>query len=459
MRSSTFFGGFLLAFLVATSQEEDAIEATEVIGAKKKIETVQAKKARAITQKYGLSPRKTRVSTDPCTDVFCEWPLCTDGATPVITFPDCCPSCPETVTIDLCAGILCDLPSCSDGAIPETKPDACCPSCPDLMVLLPSNSNEAQTLLPVQINLTGIVDYLKKEFAHNLTAFQIKIEQQERHLKEELEQQEQQIVASQTKIRQLEEEVESLKENRPSPTTDGGRPSLTTANVEYVTSSATDVSTGPCIDAMCEWPFCTDGATPVTLPGDCCPSCPETEPEGWRMIQMKKGQDKNFATRGWNDYKNGFGSPGLSSTFYWRGLEWLHTKTKCGKWQIKLLWKYRTEEGKPKHTEQFDDFKIDSEAHGYRLHLGDRPRLGGYSRYRKLGLFSYNNGYNFTTIDRDISGCSNRFKGGWWFKRCYYLCLNCNRGEDTRGDWKKDSMFTSETYMFIRKVSRNENCN
>ena len=37
---------------------------------------------------------------------------------------------------------------------------------------------------------------------------------------------------------------------------------------------------------------------------------------------------------------------------------------------------------------------------------------------------SYNNGYSFSTHDRDSNNCAEIGQGGWWYKRCTYSNLN-----------------------------------
>jgi hypothetical protein len=79
----------------------------------------------------------------------------------------------------------------------------------------------------------------------------------------------------------------------------------------------------------------------------------------------------------------------------------------------------------------YEDFWIDSEAEGYRLHVS------GYSGTVGDAL-SKHNGMKFSTkdVDNDEVGahikqfktwdgsCAKRFNGAWWFYKCYQSNLN-----------------------------------
>ncbi len=66
--------------------------------------------------------------TCSCELIDCAYPVCSDGATPVVQPGDCCPSCPVPVTA--CKGVECQPPSpCADGYVYERPAGACCSGC------------------------------------------------------------------------------------------------------------------------------------------------------------------------------------------------------------------------------------------------------------------------------------------------------------------------------------------
>ena len=61
-------------------------------------------------------------------------------------------------------------------------------------------------------------------------------------------------------------------------------------------------------------------------------------------------------------------------------------------------------------TFNLSTFRIDGEADGYKLHIGNFSGNAGDS-------FSYHNGMEFSTIEKGPSKhCANSYKGGWWYK-------------------------------------------
>lgn len=134
----------------------------------------------------------------------------------------------------------------------------------------------------------------------------------------------------------------------------------------------------------------------------------------WTLIQKRWNGSLDF-NRKYQEYADGFGSPAGE---FWIGNEALHrlTSHNCSSLQVKM----QDVSGKSWHAE-YEHFNIGSESSGYRL------SIGGYSG-NASNAFEYQNGMEFSTIDRDrdISkiNCAADYEGGWWFSRCQHANLN-----------------------------------
>ncbi|XP_059162801.1 fibrinogen-like protein A isoform X2 [Physella acuta] len=126
----------------------------------------------------------------------------------------------------------------------------------------------------------------------------------------------------------------------------------------------------------------------------------------------------NFS-RGWVDYKIGFGS---FDGDFWIGNDWISYLTHNGYSELRCHFKYK---GKSMYK-VYRDFKVGTEADLYRLHFNNKTD-------DPQDLFTYNNGMAFSTFDRDndISKrhCAERCVGGWWYKSCTYIKVT--------GDWTR----------------------
>ncbi|XP_038137857.1 microfibril-associated glycoprotein 4-like [Cyprinodon tularosa] len=155
---------------------------------------------------------------------------------------------------------------------------------------------------------------------------------------------------------------------------------------------------------------------------------------GWVVLQRRTEGVLSFH-RGWRDYKYGFGS---MDDDHWLGLEKVHllTKEKYKKWTVRVdLWDH---EGGTAYAE-YNNFKIGSDATAYRLQVG---RYSGTAGDAIRGAYAGidQNGFGFSTIDRDNDGCSPCIfgdiaelecafseGGAWWYSSCGSASLN--------GDW------------------------
>ena len=177
---------------------------------------------------------------------------------------------------------------------------------------------------------------------------------------------------------------------------------------------------------------------------------------GWTVIQRRADieprQDFNLY---WPDYRRGFGN--LSAEFWW-GLEKLQQLTSSPYRQYELLVNLADFDGGRRHA-TYRQFRVASEAEGYRLFVADYTGDAGDSLRR-------HSGQKFSTKDRDqdkssIGHCAQALKGGWWFDACYDSNLNgpylsgqqVKYGGVIWHHWRGDRYSLKETEMKIRPVN------
>lgn len=146
---------------------------------------------------------------------------------------------------------------------------------------------------------------------------------------------------------------------------------------------------------------------------------------GWTVLQKRSGPAVSFH-RNWAEYKNGFGDV---TKDHWLGLQKAFSvnKDKTKKWILRVdLWDH---EGGSAFAE-YQDFKLEDEKANFKLHVGKYSgNAGDAIRGAYPGIDQ--NGYGFSTIDRDNDGCSpcifgdialrecaSSEGGGWWYSRC-----------------------------------------
>ncbi|XP_076578715.1 angiopoietin-related protein 5-like [Chaetodon auriga] len=160
----------------------------------------------------------------------------------------------------------------------------------------------------------------------------------------------------------------------------------------------------------------------------------EMRPDGgWMVFQRRTGGELSF-DRNWAAYKNGFGD---LTQDHWLGLKKVYslTKNKTQKWTMRVdLWDH---EGGTAYA-QYQDFRLGSEKAAFKLNVGTyEGNAGDAIRGAYPGIDQ--NGFGFSTVDRDNDGCPCIFGdiletsctmsdgGGWWYSRCGSASLN--------GDW------------------------
>ena len=140
----------------------------------------------------------------------------------------------------------------------------------------------------------------------------------------------------------------------------------------------------------------------------------QTDGGGWLVFQRRQDGSVDFY-RGWDEYKNGFGSP--LSEFWW-GLEKLHHATKDRPRELRV--DLEDFSGNKAYV-HYSSFRILSEKENYAI------SVRGYSGTAGDDL-NYHNGRPFTTKDRDHDAasfnCAMEFTGAWWFNKCFAVHLN-----------------------------------
>ena len=149
-----------------------------------------------------------------------------------------------------------------------------------------------------------------------------------------------------------------------------------------------------------------------------------TQDGGWIVIQRRATGKENFL-RGWDDYKNGFGT---FDDDFWLGNDKIHAMTSTGTYELRVELEF---EGKQKFA-HYKTFVLGDEASNYLL------TVDGYSGTAGDSL-SRHSGDPFTTIDRDNDrsfsrNCAQRYRGAWWYINCHDSNLN--------GEWDSEDNFS-----------------
>ncbi|XP_070409447.1 fibrinogen-like protein 1 [Nothobranchius furzeri] len=170
--------------------------------------------------------------------------------------------------------------------------------------------------------------------------------------------------------------------------------------------------------------------------------CEMRSAEGWIVIQKRTGGLLPFNRR-WAEYRFGFGSLAYD---HWLGLEkvYLLTKDETKKWTLRVdLW---DTEGNTAYAE-YRNFRLGDEQTSYKLQVGKYRGTAG-DAIRGISPDMDENGFGFSTLDRDNDGCSPCLfydilveecimlqGGGWWYSKCGSASLN--------GDWYSSGDHTS----------------
>ncbi|XP_058123413.1 angiopoietin-related protein 2-like [Anopheles ziemanni] len=134
---------------------------------------------------------------------------------------------------------------------------------------------------------------------------------------------------------------------------------------------------------------------------------------GWTVIQYRFDGSVNFY-RGWQEYKNGFGS--LESEF-WLGLDRIFQLTASKPLELVVL---VVDVNGVSTFAKYDHFEIGDDSQGYVL-----KSVGAYSGTAGDELTDLV-GQKFTTLDIDseiFEICA--YTGGWWHKDCFMRSVAC----------------------------------
>ncbi|XP_072233936.1 microfibril-associated glycoprotein 4-like [Leuresthes tenuis] len=206
----------------------------------------------------------------------------------------------------------------------------------------------------------------------------------------------------------------------------------TVVNIKHISQTTTD-----CTQIKTRSPQAPSGVYIIQPVGASSPFpvyCEMRPDGGWTVFQRRSGGEVSF-NRKWEAYKSGFGD---LSEDHWLGLENVFSLTKdySMKWTMRVdLWDY---EGGTAFAE-YKDFSLGNEKTAYTLSVGTYSgNAGDAIRGAYPGIDQ--NGYGFSTIDRDNDGCSPCIfgdiavgqctfseGGGWWYSKCGSASLN--------GDW------------------------
>ncbi|KAM4020405.1 ficolin-2-like [Anomaloglossus baeobatrachus] len=153
-----------------------------------------------------------------------------------------------------------------------------------------------------------------------------------------------------------------------------------------------------------------DGKTPLTVLCDM-----HTDGGGWIVFQRRSDGSVDFF-RDWNSYKIGFGN---RMNEFWLGNENLHRITSSGSWTLRIDFQ---DDEYNNYFAKYESFTVFGESQKYKL------LLGVFTSGNAGDSMTYHNDTMFSTKDQDndISSddCANKYKGGWWYKKCHYANLN-----------------------------------
>ena len=143
----------------------------------------------------------------------------------------------------------------------------------------------------------------------------------------------------------------------------------------------------------------------------------DTEGGGWTILHARSENNLNYGTKGWNEYKLGFGA---ADSDYWIGNEYIHLLTKDS--HPEVYFKLQHLNGTWYHA-KYREFYVEPEGKNYRLHFKANS-YNGTAGYYLHG----NNNCEFSTLDNDndhweVGSCASLTKGAWWFDYCSEVLL------------------------------------
>lgn len=171
----------------------------------------------------------------------------------------------------------------------------------------------------------------------------------------------------------------------------------------------------------------TSGVYIISPMGGCefvvfCDMCLEQENDAWIVIQRRVDGTVPFHTKGWDDYKRGFGDYRYN---YWMGLDKLHEITSSGNYELFVgLYDPLSSVSYRYIYVVYRTFAVASESQNYKLTVNylDESRSSISELFESL---TAHNQQEFTTFEpeHDNDGIGDRncahhgglYYGGWWF--------------------------------------------
>ena len=166
------------------------------------------------------------------------------------------------------------------------------------------------------------------------------------------------------------------------------------------------------------------------------------------IIQVHAKGKGEYFLRSWEGYKLGFGT--VQDKNYWMGLEQMHNITGSDLYGLELRLKQNDDQVK---VLKWSRFRVKNENEKYKLYVsGFQAGNSGLS-----DRFSYHNGRQFSTIDRDNDSWGNHCAGsrghgkgsGWWYNSCYYLRLNYLDCPSYQGKCYEESTMIVKRYFLF----------
>ena len=138
----------------------------------------------------------------------------------------------------------------------------------------------------------------------------------------------------------------------------------------------------------------------------------ETDGGGWTVFQRRCDGSENFF-RDWVDYRFGFGN---FTREFWLGNEFIHRIVSMCPHELRI--ELEDFDNDPRYA-KYLLFSVGSVDDGFKL------TIDGFRGNVTDSLTGTHNGQQFSTKDKGPSkGCSNLYKGGFWYKGCHKVNIN-----------------------------------
>ncbi|XP_071790749.1 angiopoietin-4-like [Asterias amurensis] len=177
--------------------------------------------------------------------------------------------------------------------------------------------------------------------------------------------------------------------------------------------------------------------------------------KGSIVIQKRVSGDLNF-TRGWDEYKKGFGD--LSTGSFWLGNEKVRqlTEDQDTKWEIQVKVRNSSTTHRRWRSYKLGNFRLSGENYTIQVD-GSMDCENG----KQSGAILSANGKPFTTYDKDNDGdeginCVDRSQGGWWFDGCDDGEVNLNAEYTHNGisiGPRDEPLYITKTRLKIKRMS------